>query len=107
MGMRILLVEDDDSIRNFIVSGFATESYLVDATDDGEQGSYLGRTNEYDIAILDLMLPSKDGSQICKEIRGSGKTYPIIMLSVNATAERKVDLLNYGADDYLTKPFSF
>jgi len=105
--MRILVVDDDTDIRNTLKLSLETEGFAVDTAPDGEQGSYLGRTNEYDLIILDLMMPKKDGYMVCQEIRQSGKSTPIIMLSVNNEIYQKVDLLNAGADDYLTKPFSF
>ncbi len=105
--MRILLIDDDKDIRSFLRMSLEAESFVVDEAADGETGSYTARTNDYDIVILDLDLPKKNGSKVCKEIREAGKTMPILMLTVNADSEYKVELLNYGADDYLTKPFSF
>jgi two-component system copper resistance phosphate regulon response regulator CusR len=105
--MRILVVEDDPDVRQFLVASLESESYAVDVAVDGEVGSYLARTNDYDIAILDLILPKKDGNLICREVRAAGRTFPILMLSVNNVAREKANLLNHGADDYLTKPFSY
>jgi two-component system OmpR family response regulator len=105
--MRLLLIEDDKNIREMLVQNLKSESYTVDIATDGESGSYLGRTNDYDAIIMDLILPKKDGNEVCKEIRESGKTCPILMLSVNNTVNQKVNVLNAGADDYITKPFSF
>jgi DNA-binding response OmpR family regulator len=105
--MRILIIEDDKDIRDFLRMSLESESFAVDEASDGERGSYTARTNDYDAIILDLVLPKKDGNLVCKEIRAAGKQAPIIMLSVNSDFETKVNLLNYGADDYLTKPFSF
>jgi DNA-binding response OmpR family regulator len=105
--MRILIVEDDEDISRSLKSSLEAETFSVDTAADGETGSYLARTNEYDLVILDFMLPKKDGKTICMEIRQAGKTMPIIMLTVRSTTEAKVELLNTGADDYLTKPFSF
>lgn len=104
--MRLLLIEDEPDIINFLKPCLEEESFLVDVSDTGETGSYLARTNDYDIVILDNMLPKKDGKKVCEEIRNSGKTMPILMLSVINEVEKKADLLNTGADDYLTKPFS-
>lgn len=104
--MRILVVEDNPDIAKVIIAGFEHESFAVDHTDDGEKGSYMARTNDYDVIILDLMLPHKDGYTICKEIREIGKNTPIIMLSVHAATQSKIDILNDGADDYMAKPFS-
>lgn len=105
--MRILIVEDEQDIRDFLKISLDAEMFTVDAAADGETGSYLARTNNYDLIILDNMLPKKNGAEICQELRESGKTTPIIMLSVQSEPLQKTDLLNMGADDYLTKPFTF
>jgi DNA-binding response OmpR family regulator len=104
--MRILVIEDEEGIATFLRAGLESEYFAVDVAEDGEKGSYLARTNEYDAIILDNMLPKKDGSEVCSDIRMAGKTTPIIMLSARSELGVKVDLLNKGADDYLTKPFS-
>jgi DNA-binding response OmpR family regulator len=80
--------------------------FVVDTAEDGTTGSYLARTNEYDIIILDNMLPEKSGAAICQEIRRTGRSVPILVLSVLSDSWRKVELLNSGADDYMIKPFS-
>ena len=105
--MRILIVEDDTSIREMLVRNLKTESFAVDSTDDGEHGSFLARTSEYDLIILDCVLPKKDGPTICAELRASGKTVPILIISARVSVADKVTLLNLGADDYITKPFSY
>ena len=105
--MRILLVEDDIKIRRFIKAGLEAELFIVDATDNGEKGLSLASSNDYDLIILDNMLPGKNGLEICKELRRQGKITPILMLSVKADTNTKIELLNSGADDYLSKPFSF
>jgi DNA-binding response OmpR family regulator len=105
--MKILLIEDDPDIADFLKVALLSESFVVDVVHDGERGSYVARTNEYDLLILDNILPKKDGFQICQEIRKEGITKPIIMLSVKTETPLKVGLLNMGADDYLTKPFVF
>ena len=104
--MRILVVEDEEGIATFLKAGLESEYFAVDVAEDGEKGSFLARTNDYDIIVLDNMLPIKNGSQVCEEIRKNGKITPIIMLSAISDLGTKVDLLNKGADDYLTKPFS-
>lgn len=104
--MHILIVEDEREINDFLRVSLEAECFAVDTAFDGDRGSYLGRTNEYDLIILDNVLPIKEGREACKEIRESGKTTPIIMLSVKSETVTKVDLLNAGADDYMTKPFS-
>lgn len=104
--MRVLVVEDEKDIRSFLKTSLAAEHFAVDTAEDGEKGSYLARINDYDVIILDNVLPKKTGLEICKDIRRSGKAVPIIMLSVKYRTKTKVDLLNAGADDYLIKPFS-
>lgn len=105
--MKILIVEDEQKIADFIQKGLRDEYYVVDHAGDGERGSYLARLHDYDLIILDNMLPKKDGITVCREIRDHGKTTPILVLSVKTETSQKVDLLNAGADDYLMKPFSF
>lgn len=105
--MRILVVEDDLKINNYLKISLESEYFVVDSTRDGEEGFYLAHTNAYDIIILDSMLPGKTGLEICKDLRDRGITTPIIGLSVKAETSNKVGFLNAGADDYLTKPFSF
>lgn len=105
--MRVLIVEDEIKIINFIKAGFEAESFSVDFAEDGKEGSYMARTNDYDIIVLDNMLSEKTGLEVCSEIRMAGKTTPILVLSVRTRPEDKVELLNAGADDYLNKPFSF
>lgn len=105
--MRILLIEDDKNLAESLKVSLESECFIVDIAEDGEQGAYCARLNDYDLMILDNMLPKKGGIEVCKEIRGCGKTLPIIMLSVKSDTSSKTELLNAGADDYLTKPFSF
>ncbi len=105
--MRILVVEDEKKISEFLKASLKAEAFAVDVVEDGEEGSYLARTSDYDLAILDIMLPKKSGMEILKEVRACGKTMPILVLSVKSEIISKVDLLNAGADDYLIKPFSF
>ncbi|MDY0326758.1 MAG: response regulator transcription factor [Arcobacteraceae bacterium] len=105
--MKFLLVEDDIKIASFLKKGLEEEYYYVDVSHDGGEGIYLASVNEYDLIILDIMLPSKDGYVICKHLRANKISTPIIMLSAKSAIEDKVAFLNLGADDYLTKPFSF
>lgn len=105
--MRILIIEDEEEIRLALESHLKAASYAVDSTDCGERGSYLARANDYDLIVLDYMLPKRDGYRVCRDIREAQKKTPILMLSVKNMIDDKVDLLNAGADDYLTKPFSF
>lgn len=105
--MRVLIIEDDVDLRDLIRSYLEEESFVVDATSDGERGVYLANTNQYDLVILDLSLPRKDGAEICKEIRQAECYVPILVLSVTSEVLAKVILLNNGVDDYMTKPFEF
>jgi DNA-binding response OmpR family regulator len=103
--MRILVIEDEERIAHFLKESLEAEYFAVDVAGDGERGSYFARVNDYDLIVLDNMLPKKNGLQVCEEIRESGKTLPILVVSVKTGARDKVDLLNAGADDYLSKPF--
>lgn len=105
--MRILIIEDDSNISAVLKMQLEAECFAVDVANDGEQGSLMARTQPYDAVILDSVLPKKLGVEVCQEIRKSGKTMPIIFLTVSSEVANKVQALNLGADDYLTKPFSF
>jgi len=105
--MRLLIVEDQKSISDFLKSALEAECFAVDTSADGAEGLYLAKTNDYDLILLDNILPSKSGTQICREIRESGRHVPIIMVSVMDEVSRKVQILQGGADDYITKPFKF
>lgn len=105
--MRILVVEDDSPIRNSLRVGLESECFVVDEAEDGEQGSYMARTNQYSLILLDNIMPRKYGKDVCKELREAGVSTPILMLSVRSGLDDKVTMLNCGADDYMTKPFSF
>ncbi|MFA5147214.1 MAG: response regulator transcription factor [Candidatus Omnitrophota bacterium] len=105
--MRILVVEDEKKIADFIKRGLKEEGYAVDAAYDGEEGYFLAKTNNYDLILLDLMLPRMDGLTLCKKLRGEGLHTLIIMLTAKDTVKDKVLGLDSGADDYLTKPFAF
>jgi len=105
--MRILIIEDDKDIINFLKPRLKNEGFAVDIASDGENGSFLGRTNEYDLIILDYLLPKKDGFQVCQEIRERGKDIPILMISVKTDTPLKVTILNSGADDFIGKPYAF
>ncbi len=104
--MRILIIEDEAAISMFLKSSLEAEYFAVDVASDGEKGSYLAHINEYDLVILDNLLPKKDGITVCGELRASGRTMPILVISVKSETVKKVDLLDAGADDYLTKPFA-
>jgi DNA-binding response OmpR family regulator len=104
--MRILIIEDESKIAAFIKSSLEAEFFAVDVAEDGQKGAYEAQINEYDLIILDNVLPKKDGMTVCRELREAGKTMPILILSVKSETVLKTDLLNAGADDYLTKPFA-
>lgn len=105
--MRILLVEDQRKIADFIVRGLKEQRYAVDVAYDGEAGLRCAETNVYDLIILDIMLPKKDGITLCRELRAKGVAVPVLMLTAKETVDDKVTGLDAGADDYLVKPFSF
>lgn len=105
--MNILIIEDEEEISNSLKINLEAEYFIVDTASDGERGSFFARTNDYDLIILDNMLPKKEGLIVCKEIREMKKYTPIIILSANTELSTKIKLLNSGADDYITKPFSF
>lgn len=105
--MSLLIVEDDKETVSFLKPSLKAEGFVVDVAEDGDAGSYKAQLNNYDLIILDIGLPKKDGRQVCSEIRAAGKTMPILMLSIKGEIETKVDLLTIGADDYVTKPFAY
>lgn len=105
--MRILLVEDDPGVRRFVVKGLREQAYAVDAAATGEDALYQADINEYDVIILDVMIPEPDGFEVCRRLRKSGRTMPILMLTARDAVEDRVSGLDRGADDYLTKPFEF
>lgn len=105
--MRILVIDDHLDIRQFLKEAFESAGFAVDTAGDGAEGSYMARVNEYDAILLDYIMPKKPGPQVLKEIREAGKSAPIMMLSIQDEIDDKVDLLNLGADDYMTKPFSY
>ena len=105
--MRILIVEDEKKVAAFIKKGLEEETYAVDIAMDGEEGLYLGEQNQYDLIILDLMLPKINGLDILSSLRSKEIETPILLLTAKDSVEDKVKGLNQGADDYLTKPFAF
>jgi heavy metal response regulator len=105
--MRILIVEDEKKVADFIKRGLKEEGYAVDCAYDGEEGFFLARENDYDLVILDLMLPKMDGLTLCVRLRGEKKNTPIIMLTARDSVQDKVKGLDAGANDYLPKPFAF
>jgi heavy metal response regulator len=105
--MRILVVEDERRLCNIIKRGLLEEGYAVDTAYDGEDGEYLAETTPYDLIILDIMLPKKDGIKVCQGLRLNKVNMPILMLTAKDTVEDRVRGLDAGADDYLIKPFAF
>jgi DNA-binding response OmpR family regulator len=104
--MRILVIDDSEEMAALIRQNLESEYFAVDVANDGERGLFLARTNEYSAVILDYMLPKMNGKNVCAALRKEGRTMPILMVSVKTEIPDKVDVLNIGADDYLTKPFS-
>lgn len=103
--MRVLVVEDEQKINRTVCQALREESYAVDAAFDGEEAEELTDVNEYDLIILDIMLPKKDGLQVCSDIRHRGDPTPILLLTAKDGFEDRVQGLDSGADDYLVKPF--
>ena len=105
--MRILVIEDEKKIASFIKRGLTEQNYIVDVAVDGEEGLYLAEINPYDLIVLDIMLPKKDGFAVCQTLRRNHIATPILMLTARDDLRDKVFGLDSGADDYLTKPFAF
>lgn len=105
--MRILIVEDEKKIADFIKRGLKEEGYAVDVAYDGEEGLFLANTNDYDLILLDLMLPKVDGLTVCRKLKAANIPTPVIMLTAKNSVKDTVVGLDSGADDYLTKPFAF
>ncbi len=105
--MRILLVEDEKNVAGFIKKGLTEEFYTVDASVNGEDGFLMATTTEYDLIILDIMLPDINGIELCRRIKNHNIKTPVLMLTAVDSIESKVKGLDSGADDYLTKPFAF
>ncbi|MGE0441859.1 MAG: response regulator transcription factor [Gemmatimonadales bacterium] len=105
--MKVLVVEDDRKVAGFIEQGLKEEGYVVDVAPDGDEATMLAHVYEYDVILLDLMLPKKNGFQVAQELRREGRSTPILMLTSRDAVEDIVRGLDAGADDYLTKPFRF
>ena len=105
--MRILVIEDEKHIADFVKQGLKEEGYSVDVAYDGEKGYFLAGTEEYDVIVLDLMIPKIEGLTLCKKLRQDKISTPILMLTAKDSVNDKVAGLDSGADDYLTKPFAF
>ncbi len=105
--MKILIVEDEVKLNKALAQGLQNLRYAVDSAFDGEEGERLARWNNYDLIILDVMMPKRDGIEVCKNLRASFKPVPILMLTAKDSTDDKVTGLDAGADDYLVKPFAF
>jgi two-component system copper resistance phosphate regulon response regulator CusR len=105
--MRILLVEDEKKLADMVARGLKAERCAVDVANDGESGWHMANLYEYDLAILDLMLPGLSGTEILRRIRRKNSTIPILILTARDATDEKVENFEAGADDYLTKPFAF
>ena len=105
--MRILLVEDEPSAAEMLAKGLREHGYALDVATDGEDAAYKAYLNQYDLIVLDVILPRKNGFSVCQEIRASGSAVPILMLTARDAIEDRIAGLDFGADDYLTKPFEY
>ncbi len=103
--MRVLLIEDDTRIRANVTAALEAAGYVVDSTGDGEEGWFLGDTEEYGAAIIDLGLPKMDGLAVLKRWRAAGRPFPVLVLTARGTWSERVEGIDAGADDYLPKPF--
>lgn len=105
--MRILIVEDDVPLANFLRQGLQAENYAIDVCHDGNNTLHMACSQEYDSVVLDLNLPDRDGISVLKQVRVSRASLPVIVLTARNRVEDRVECLDAGADDYLSKPFSF
>lgn len=105
--MRILIIEDERRLSSVIKKGLMEEGFAVDTAYDGEEGQYLAESEEYDLIILDIMLPKLDGLTVCQELRKKNVKTPVLILTAKSTIEDKIAGLDSGGDDYLAKPFAF
>jgi two-component system copper resistance phosphate regulon response regulator CusR len=105
--MRILVVEDEPDAARYLAKGLRDHAFAVDTAEDGASAVEKAHINSYDLVVLDLMLPDTDGFSVCKALRASGQTFPVLMLTARGAVPDRIAGLNAGADDYLTKPFDF
>ncbi len=105
--MRLLIIEDEQSLLDHLQAGFKKEGFAVDTSNNGKEGLFFGLETEYDAAIIDIGLPEMDGLEVIKELRKAGRDFPVIVLTARGHWKDKVDGLESGADDYLAKPFVF
>ncbi len=105
--MRLLLVEDEPRAAQMLSKGLREQTYAVDVAHDGEQALYQAAITEYDAVVLDVMMPGIDGFEVCRRLRRSGSTVPVLMLTARDAIEARISGLDSGADDYLVKPYDF
>src|SRR2546427_3160093 len=105
--MRILVVEDEPRMASVIAKGLRENAYAVDMAEDGDAALYQASINDYDLIVLDVLLPKRDGFEVCRALRARGNCTPILMLTARATVDDRISGFDAGADDYLTKPFAF
>lgn len=105
--MRLLIIEDEKKTAAYLKKGLSENGFIVDVSEDGEDGAYQALTNQYDLIVLDVMLPQKDGWTVLSDIRREGKETPVLFLTARDAINDRVKGLKLGADDYLIKPFSF
>src|SRR5260370_13474669 len=105
--LRLLLVEDDARIARFVAKGLREQAYAVDVVATGEDALYQTAINSYDLIILDVMIPGKNGFEVCRELRRSGQRLPVLILTARDSVEYRISGLDHGAAHYLTKPFEF
>ena len=105
--MRLLCIEDDKELQDFVVKGLQEKGHIVDAASEGKDGLFLATTENYDVLLLDRMLPDIEGLTIVKTLRGAGNTVPILIFSALGEVDDRVKGLKAGGDDYLVKPFAF
>jgi two-component system copper resistance phosphate regulon response regulator CusR len=105
--VRILLVEDEPAAAEMLAKGLREQTYAVDLASDGEAALYQASVNDYDVILLDVNLPLKNGLEVCRELRAKGSTVPVLMLTARDSVHDRIDGLDMGADDYLTKPYAF
>jgi two-component system copper resistance phosphate regulon response regulator CusR len=105
--LRILLVEDESSAARMLAKGLREQTYAVDVAGDGQAALYQASINDYDLIVLDVMLPIKDGFEVCRELRAASSSIPILMVTARESVRDRIEGLDTGADDYLTKPFDF
>lgn len=105
--MKLLIVEDDRAIREALKEGLEDEKYAVDVAEDGQEGYLTAQASDYDVIIMDVMMPEMDGFEVVKKLREDGNSTPILMLTAKSEVEDTVAGLDFGADDYLAKPFNF